>query len=397
MSKIKQFKIGIYSGDIPSTTFIENLIIGLSNHFIIHVYGRLNKKVNYSSKNIKVYSNPKNNIKRILFFVYRFLKCSIFHYSDFKKCMQNIRAKSFTEAFAIFEKLIPIIIYPPDLIHFQWPTSLRYFEPILDDYLTVLSLRGRLINIVPFVYPKVMNEYIEKFKKIDAFHSVSKDLINISRDFIDEKSIVKVIMPAVNEKLLNISKSEWNYSTGNTIKIISVGGNRWKKGFTYALDAMKILKSKKIKFHYTIVAPGKDVENINYQISDLGLNKFISYIPGLDHNDTLQIMKNSHLYLLPSLNEGIANVVIESMALGIPVISTNCSGMSEVINDEENGYLVPVRSPKLIAEKIISILNKEKSELDQIIFKAKETIKVNHLIDHQIISMRDFYNEILYK
>ena len=55
----KKIKIGIYCGAIPSTTFIENLIHGLSQYFEVHVYGKMNEKTVYKSKNIKVFATPK--------------------------------------------------------------------------------------------------------------------------------------------------------------------------------------------------------------------------------------------------------------------------------------------------------------------------------------------------
>ena len=49
-------------------------------------------------------------------------------------------------------------------------------------------------------------------------------------------------------------------------------------------------------------------------------------------------MKESDCLILPSIEEGIANVVLESMAIGLPVISSNCCGMNEVVKNNENGF-----------------------------------------------------------
>ena len=64
-------------------------------------------------------------------------------------------------------------------------------------------------------------------------------------------------------------------------------------------------------------------------------------------------MQDFDLLILPSLNEGIANVVLEAMALGIPVISADCGGMSEVVLPNETGWLVPVRDSEAMGEAII--------------------------------------------
>ena len=83
------------------------------------------------------------------------------------------------------------------------------------------------------------------------------------------------------------------------------------------------------------------------------------------------------------------------MALGVPVLSTNCSGMPEVIVDGQNGFLVPVRSPKAIVEKILMISEFDPKEMVEIINNAKKTIKNEHLISYQIKKMVEFYEQLL--
>ena len=91
---------------------------------------------------------------------------------------------------------------------------------------------------------------------------------------------------------------------------------------------MALLKKKDVQFHYTIIAGGRDQENILYQIHDLGLNECVSFINDeLSHYEVLKKVSECDLFLLPSLEEGISNAVLEAMALGVPVISTDCGGM----------------------------------------------------------------------
>ena len=152
---------------------------------------------------------------------------------------------------------------------------------------------------------------------------------------------------------------------------------------------------KNIQFSYTIIAPGRDDENINYQIDNLKLSEYVNYISGMPHQQALKKIKNSHLLLLPSLSEGIANVVLESMSLGVPVLSTNCSGMGEVITNNVNGFLVPPRSPKKIALKINDIINLNNTSMSKIINAAKDTIVKNHLISNQVKDFKSLYYDIL--
>jgi len=175
------------------------------------------------------------------------------------------------------------------------------------------------------------------------------------------------------------------------LEIISVGRCHWKKGYTFALDAMVALMKKSINFHYTIIAGGKDDENILYQIYDLGLTENVTFINGLSHKEAIDKISESDLFLLPSVGEGICNAVLEAMALGIPVISTDCGGMEEVIKNGENGFVISAREPKLIAIQIHKFLKMSNNGRLKMINNARKTIKEKYLLQEQIAKMKHFY------
>ena len=154
---------------------------------------------------------------------------------------------------------------------------------------------------------------------------------------------------------------------------------------------MAILKKEKIDFHYTIIASGKDQENIFYQIHDLGLSECVTFINGLSHKEAIDKMSESDLFLLPSVGEGISNAVLEAMALGIPVISTDCGGMEEVIKNGENGFVISAREPKLIAIQIQRFLKISNNDRLAMINNARKTIRENYLLGEQIDKMQHFY------
>ena len=391
----QEIKIGIFSGKVPSTTFVENLIIGLSKNFIVHVYGRQYKNVNYQSRNIKLFTIPNSRISRVIFFLKMLLQSLFFSKKHLFNHLKKIKTFPFYRKILNLERVLPIINHPPDILHFQWVSSIQLLENYRGDFKTVLSLRGSQINMNPVFFKSTRNKNIKHFKNISGFHAVSDDIKKISRNCIEKHKKIKVIRPAINEINLKLSNRSWKYKNNEKLKIISVGVNRWKKGYTYSLDAIKLLVDKNIQFSYTIIAPGRDDENINYQIDNLKLSEYVNYISGMPHQQALKKIKNSHLLLLPSLSEGIANVVLEAMSLGVPVLSTNCSGMGEVITNNVNGFLVPPRSPKNIALKINDIINLNNTSMSKIINAAKDTIVKNHLISNQVKDFKSLYYDIL--
>jgi len=73
--------------------------------------------------------------------------------------------------------------------------------------------------------------------------------------------------------------------------------------------------------------------------------------------DVQQILPELAISVLPSLSEGLSNTLLESMAAGIPVVATRVGGTPEVVQDSENGLLVPSRDPAALAEAICRLLN----------------------------------------
>ena len=197
---------------------------------------------------------------------------------------------------------------------------------------------------------------------------------------------------STNVKLIN-SKTNLN-KQDRLLNIISVGRCHWKKGYTFALDAMAELSKSSFEFQYTIIASGKDQEYLLYQINDYNLNNCVHFINGLPHEEIIKRVSQSSLFLLPSVEEGISNAALESMAVGTPVISTDCGGMREVISNSKNGFLIPVRDPDAIAKTIKYYYKLDYVIKKKIISNARETIYQNHLLSNQINQFQNLFNDI---
>ena len=154
---------------------------------------------------------------------------------------------------------------------------------------------------------------------------------------------------------------------------------------------MAILRKEKVKFHYTIIASGRDQENISYQIHDLGLDNSVTFINGLPHPKVIKKLSKADLFLLASVEEGISNAAIEAMALKVPVISTKCGGMSEVIINNNNGFLIPIGEADPMASKIKKIIQMDKKVKLNIVENAYKLIKESHLLDRQVKQVEQFY------
>ena len=91
------------------------------------------------------------------------------------------------------------------------------------------------------------------------------------------------------------------------------------------------------------------------------LNENVKYLGGT--NDVRPYIEKARVYVLPSYREGTPRTVLEAMAVGRPVITTDAPGCRETVTDGENGFLVPVKDAGAIAEKMIYFIeNPERAQ-----------------------------------
>jgi len=392
-------KIGIYAGKIPPPVFIENLVNGLADRGNeIIVYGKpLKRDYTFKIPNVIQRKVPITRIGLMLYSIYSIFKLVFYEPRSYLSIFKMIKksSKNWVHFFQRTCRVLPPFLDNLDILHIQWAKNLVQDSEFIEKIKcpVVLSLRGAHINYSPLADHILAEEYNKYFPMVSVFHAVSNAIAMEAEKYSADTKKITIIPPAVNEKLINnVLKT---IIPSELLNIISVGRCHWKKGYTFALDAMCLLKKKGIKFHYTIIASGRDYEYILYQIHDLDLSGYVSFINGLSHEEVLENISESDLFLLSSLEEGISNAALEAMALNVPVISTDCGGMIEVIDNGINGFLVPVRDINSMANTIIKFIDLDESHKTNIILNARETIIKNHLISHQIDQFISLYDSML--
>ncbi len=128
---------------------------------------------------------------------------------------------------------------------------------------------------------------------------------------------------------------------------------------------------------------------------ELGLSDHIKLTGKISQDQVFKEVQNADLMLLPSLEEGIANVAVEAMALGTAVISTDCGGMKELITHGVEGWIVPVRDAKAMANQILSFTKLGNNEIKQIKIAARHKVETQHNEEQMVEGMLCLYNSIV--
>ena len=287
----------------------------------------------------------------------------------------------------------PLLWNAPDIIHVQWAKEIEDWIWLENFGMrVVLSLRGTHINTSPLSDHKLAKIYKTYFPNVSKFHCVSNAIKQVGLQYFNNPKSFLKIYSGVDLNRINKFKINF-FSNKNKLQILSVGRDHWKKGYNYSILAANLLKKENIEFQYEIIS--EESEENNYLIDHLDMKDYVKFIGKLDYDDVLRKMESSDLLILPSVEEGIANVVLEAMAIGLPVISTNCGGMSEVLEDGYNGILVNPRSPEEIFKAIKKYIDFSENKKFKIRLHAEKTIQYQHNLVDSINQFCEFYKELL--
>ncbi len=136
-----------------------------------------------------------------------------------------------------------------------------------------------------------------------------------------------------------------------------------KKGLPLLYKALANLKTQGIEFHHTLIGDGDDRNKILDLINDLDLTDNCVWLGTQTHEEVLRHFQKCDLFLLSSRvaadgdRDGIPNVLVESLAMGVPAISTEVSAIPELIRHRHTGLIVPPDNSEAITDAIISLLN----------------------------------------
>ena len=163
--------------------------------------------------------------------------------------------------------------------------------------------------------------------------------------------------PASPENI-ELIKKEYNIPVGKVI-ILTVGSSIIRKGWLDLFDALKEVKKVNENFLLVGVHAGSPEFDFTKEIDTRGLTSNFLNIGEIKPASLNRLYNAADIFCLPSHWEGLATVVIEAMASGLPVITTNVCGHPEIINSGVSGVLVPSKQPEILTKELLNLINDE--------------------------------------
>jgi len=164
--------------------------------------------------------------------------------------------------------------------------------------------------------------------------------------------------------------------------ILTVARLTAKKGLPTVYRALRRLHDQGVLFRHTLIGNGEDRKKILALINDLGLGPLTSWLGTQPHGVVMEHYRRADLFVLGCEvaangdRDGIPNVFLECMAMGVPIVATRVSAIPELLADRETGLLVPPRAPEDMARAMSRLL----SDLElrrQIVASARRHVRHN--------------------
>jgi glycosyltransferase involved in cell wall biosynthesis len=178
---------------------------------------------------------------------------------------------------------------------------------------------------------------------------------------VPREKMVRIYNPVDINRVLELAETGGNPYSGPGPHVVAAGRLSREKGFDVLLAAMPAVFEYLPDSRLTILGDGPLRDDLNNQMHKLGLSKVVSFL-GFQQNPW-RYLKHADVFVLPSRYEGLSNILLEVLAIGRPVVATDCPGaVREVQGCDEEMIVVPHEDPVALAEAIVSVCRRTRRE-----------------------------------
>jgi len=218
----------------------------------------------------------------------------------------------------------------------------------------IISLRG---SDVPGFNVRFQAHYIiltplfrQIWKKSKAVIANSNGLCELALQSAPKQQI-EIIPNGIDTNEFSPSTNKNN----DTFNVLCVSRLIERKGIHFLLDAWKKLIEKNQNSKLFIVGEG-DMKTVLLEKSEkLGITNSVNFTGRLVHEKTIDMYKKADVFVLPSMNEGMSNTILEAMACGLPIVSTGVGGSDELFSD--NAKIIPKKDSDAIVNVLFELAN----------------------------------------
>ena len=368
--------IAFIIGKFPtiSETFILNQITGL-----LEMGHDITIFAKHSSKNSKIHGDiikydllnkvnyfidfPENKIKRILNGIYLFVR-GIFKNPVITLNSLNIfRYKQDAFSLKLLYLITPFLGKRFDIIQCHFGGI-----GIIGAKLKQLGIKGKLVtmfhgNDIRAGLKEGPGIYRELTDRGDCFLAISDyNYKNLVKFGIDIKKIIYHPVGINLERFKFKKRQSFRKNKNSVTVIITVARLVKEKGLEYGIRVIsKLLEIKpKINLKYYIIGDGNLREELKEIITELNLEAVVELLGKMQQEEVIKKMKESDIFLLPSINEALPVTLMEAQAIGLPVIATSVGSVNQIVLNNKSGFIVPPKNINIIVKNLQYLIDNPK-------------------------------------
>ncbi len=252
------------------------------------------------------------------------------------------------------------------------------------------SFRGRFLGIGNFL------AFIAK--KADLFIATTNEIREgLLRDGIPSEKILRITNFIDTESFFPITRGNRGYlkklkGLDNLIIVLYSGRFVRRKGVEILLKAWKEASRNRSNSKLLLLGEGPLLNEMKGLTKRIGLTESVQFMGHV--SNVVEFLHMADIFVLPSLQEGMPNALLEAMACGLPVIGTRIGGVVDIIDDRKNGILIEPGNVKSLARALGELLENEslRNELGE---RAYEKIKREYSLDTVVGKYIQLYSNLL--
>ncbi|MEW6637188.1 MAG: glycosyltransferase family 4 protein, partial [Actinomycetota bacterium] len=180
--------------------------------------------------------------------------------------------------------------------------------------------------------------------------------------------------------------------------VAAVGRLVEKKGFTHLVEACGLLAEAGCRLRCRIIGAGPLEGGLRSQIADLGLEDRVELLGPRPQRETIRHVREAAAFAAPCVvgsdgnRDGLPTVLLEAMALGTPCVSTDVTGIPEVVRHEETGLMVPQHDPEALATALERLLDDARLRVS-LAQRARALIEAEFDVRRNAARLREIFEE----
>lgn len=257
---------------------------------------------------------------------------------------------------------LPSGIEKPDIVIAHMPSGILFAEKLGLPFVAGIhnsDLEVLTNPVYSFYFKNRLKTALYKAKAVACrSYVIEQKLINLLPDL---KNKTFAVPSGIDENLITELRSA---PLRNPVKVLTCAQFKKRKNIDKVIEACKGLES----FELTVIGDGKEFEKLKR------IDKSVKFTGRLSHNKVLEKMRESDVFILPSVNETFGMVYLEAMSQGCITVCTKDDGISGIIKDGENGFLtLPISTE--IRKILLNIKDMDDDRLKTLRYNSFHTIQ----------------------